>query len=485
MKDIVAKNKAAFAILLIAIFLRVFRFPEFVTFLGDQGRDAVIARRIISLEHFPAIGPTSSVGGVFLGPFFYYLISPFLLLFNFDPVGLAVSSLVFSVAGVILCYFIIKKEINLGSALVYLVFVTFSAVHIDFARTSWNPHLLPITSFLTLYFWHRSTKQEGFMYPVLAGVFASISFQLHYLSLILLAFMCIVWLNDIIVTKKRLPLLFKTGVMIASFLIVISPLILFDLKHDFLNARNFIETLSDKEFVSSSSPLYRILETNAALYRHIFKTEFNLYLALGMSLFLLFLTVRTKDFSKKTFVRLNLFFWIFFILSFGYLNSFRHPHYFTPVYFSFFVVVGYALISLKVASIIRIGLLFFVLGAFIILNAKEYYFFKNRGSNQIEIARRIARSLLDHNPEVPYQIVPEPFTETDGHIRYFLELAGKRPIPEESIEEPTELYILCYRKEGCNELAAPQWQIASFKNAKLDSTWSVEPITIYKVVHGR
>ena len=68
-------------IILAAAFLRLYRLDEFVTFLGDQGRDAIIIKRILTLEHFPAIGAPSSVGQVYLGPFYYYLMAPFLLLF--------------------------------------------------------------------------------------------------------------------------------------------------------------------------------------------------------------------------------------------------------------------------------------------------------------------------------------------------------------------------------------------------------------------
>ncbi len=53
----------------------------------------------------------------------------------------------------------------------------------------------------------------------------------------------------------------------------------------------------------------------------------------------------------------------------------------------------------------------------------------------------------------------------DGHIRYFLEYYGKRPLSEESPEEGKQLYILCYEKE-CDVLNHPQWQIAAFSNKK-------------------
>ena len=65
------------------IFLRFYRFSDFATFLGDQGRDAIIIKRMLTFEHLPAIGAPTSVGQVYLGPFYYYFIAPWLLLFKF------------------------------------------------------------------------------------------------------------------------------------------------------------------------------------------------------------------------------------------------------------------------------------------------------------------------------------------------------------------------------------------------------------------
>jgi hypothetical protein len=48
-----------------------------MTFLGDEGRDALVLLRLFRNFDIPFLGPTASVGGFFLGPFYYYLIAPF------------------------------------------------------------------------------------------------------------------------------------------------------------------------------------------------------------------------------------------------------------------------------------------------------------------------------------------------------------------------------------------------------------------------
>jgi len=473
----------AIAILLIAALLRFFRFTEFVTFLGDQGRDAIIVRRIVTLEHLPAIGPTSSIGGMFLGPFFYYFISPFLLLFNFDPVGLAFSSALFSLVGMAVSYVIIKKLADTMTALLFLVFVCFSSVQIDFARSSWNPNLLPVFSFVAVYLWYKFISSKNTVYPLLFGAVASICMQLHYLTLFLLAAFILMWVKEILVSKEKITLLKKAILAATTFIFFYAPLILFDLKHDFLNTRAFIRVLTNKEVVTNSSSLTRILETNSALYEHMFKFDVNQYVALAISAILFIFVLQNGFFKKKSFLQINTFVLFFYIFAFSLLNSFRHPHYYTPIYYSFFFIFAYCLSHIsEINKGVKYAFIAVFMGVFIYLNASTFYFFKNHGSNQINIARTIAQSLLDHKPQAPYQIVPIPFTETDGHIRYFLEVAGNRPLPEESGDQPKELYILCYEQD-CSELAAPQWQIASFKNATISATWNVDRVKIYKVVH--
>src|SRR3990167_6348382 len=98
---LIRQNYLLIIIFICAIFLRFYRLADFAMFLSDQGRDAIIIKRIITLEHLPAIGAPSSLGGVYLGPFYYYLISPFLLLFNFNPVGLAFGVAFLSMVGLI------------------------------------------------------------------------------------------------------------------------------------------------------------------------------------------------------------------------------------------------------------------------------------------------------------------------------------------------------------------------------------------------
>ena len=127
--NILTKNYLVLiGILLVGVFLRFYRLEGFVTFLGDQGRDAIIVKRIITLEHFPAIGAPTSIGQVYLGPFYYYFIAPWLLFFNYQPIGLAFGVAFFSSLYLLINYLIVKELFDKKIALISTILLSFSSV---------------------------------------------------------------------------------------------------------------------------------------------------------------------------------------------------------------------------------------------------------------------------------------------------------------------------------------------------------------------
>src|SRR3989344_7457131 len=73
-------------IILLAAFFRFYRLPEYMTFLGDEGRDALMIRRILVEHDLPLIGPTTSIGNIYLGPLYYYMMAVPMAIFWLNPV---------------------------------------------------------------------------------------------------------------------------------------------------------------------------------------------------------------------------------------------------------------------------------------------------------------------------------------------------------------------------------------------------------------
>src|SRR3989344_8720574 len=139
-----------FLILIFAAFLRLYRIQDYMTFLGDEGRDVLVVYNILHGK-LTLLGPTASVGGFFLGPTYYYFMTPFLFIFNYSPVGPAVMVALFGIATVWLVYKFSREIFNSRVGLISALLYSISPIVIAYSRSSWNPNIFPFFSLLTLY----------------------------------------------------------------------------------------------------------------------------------------------------------------------------------------------------------------------------------------------------------------------------------------------------------------------------------------------
>jgi len=169
-------------ILGLASFARLYRISEYMTFLGDEGRDVLVVKRMIVDGKLTLLGPTASVGGFFLGPVYYYLMAPFLFLYGLDPVGPAVMVGLFGVATVFLVYKTGRDFFDSQVGLVAAFFYAISPLIITYSRASWNPNLMPFFSLLIIYLLRRAVVEKKYYLLGVVGFLFGITFQLHYLA---------------------------------------------------------------------------------------------------------------------------------------------------------------------------------------------------------------------------------------------------------------------------------------------------------------
>src|SRR3989344_9619531 len=87
-------------VLILALFLRVYKIDQYMIFLGDQGRDARIVKDMVVNLNTPFIGPPTSVGNIYLGPLYYYMMFVPMAIFGLNPVSAAVMNGLIGVATV-------------------------------------------------------------------------------------------------------------------------------------------------------------------------------------------------------------------------------------------------------------------------------------------------------------------------------------------------------------------------------------------------
>src|SRR3989344_2353055 len=173
------------AILLIASFFRLYRVRDYLVFLGDEGRDALVWERMIVDHKFTLLGPTASVGGFYLGPIYYYLTLPFVWIWGLDPVGPAYFVAILGIATVYLVYLFGKRYLNSTIGLTAAFLYSFAPLVVRYSRSSWNPNPVPFFTLAGLMLAHEGIKRRKLWLSVLAGICLGILWQLHYLTLIL------------------------------------------------------------------------------------------------------------------------------------------------------------------------------------------------------------------------------------------------------------------------------------------------------------
>ena len=492
-RKILKENFAFVLIFIAAAFLRLYNLDKTFMFLGDQGRDAIVIKRIISFEHFPAIGPTSSVGGAFLGPFYYYLMAPFLFIFNLNPFGLAFGVSILSLFGILISYLIIKKIIGKGTAIFFSILVSFSAVNINFSRFSWNPNLLPLFSFLSLYFLYCGIfSKRKKLCMVLFGSFLGFSLQLHYLALTLLVTAIVFLLATFFLWREKLG--YKNVALSFSGLFVsLLPLVLFDLKNRFINIKSLFKIFTNQSTKVVGKPSYaiRVLNTNGVFWSDFFQAHLSrtisfIILIILLSAVITLMRRSNKSNKKNAFVFLNILNIIVFVLLFAVFFVVRHPHYYLLIYYSVFLLIAVVFDELlKLNRYFGLVIIVIFLSLYIYLNSLVFAVnLKPRKESPVARSRKIALSVLPNVDKKVFQLVPLPYTATDSDVRYFLEVYGKRPLSFDSPQEADEIFVLCYQPK-CQVLGNKQWQIAAFHNPKVVKIWKVEDVVVYKVVHGK
>ena len=115
------------ALLAAAVLLRFYNLSGTLLFQADQGRDALVVRHLLTQGDLIFIGPVTSIGNMYLGPFYYYFMAPFLLLANFSPLGPAIGVALVNVLLVFFTYYWGRQMVGKTAAMWAAFFTCFSA----------------------------------------------------------------------------------------------------------------------------------------------------------------------------------------------------------------------------------------------------------------------------------------------------------------------------------------------------------------------
>ena len=497
---IVRENILVLFILSIGAFLRLYRIADYMTFLGDEGRDVLVVKRLIVNFDIPFIGPTASVGGFFLGPLYYYLMAPFLWLFRLSPVGPAVMVALFGIATIYLVYLSGRIFFNKNTAYMAASLYALSPLVISYSRSSWNPNLVPFFSLLLIFSLFQSVKTGKKIWFFLCGVSLGAGMQFHYLFLFLFPPLIIF----VFLERKKLNLGKFIFLSLSGFMLFMFPFIAFELKNHFPNTKTIYQFLLSGKEISAASENWRVKLFNIIFRlfaRLVFfypapeqlerfgKTRLFFWnLSIITSIISSFVLLIFQSVKKKQVQSVLLLLWWFFGVGLFYFYHKQIYDYYLGIMFALpFLLLGNLLSEIAQMRILK-PLIFLGVVSLIILNwsGRPFIYEPNRQFKQTET---VSRFVFGQAGGEPFNFALLTNSNSDHAYRYFFEIWGMPPVIIENEEKDPErktvadqLLVIC-EMDDCKPLGHPLWEIAGFGRAEIVFESRVGYLKIFKLVH--
>lgn len=364
LKSLVYSKKLAwlvfFIVLAISLYLKVlpvlnYNFP----FTMDQARDMLDIRHIIELRNPTLIGPTTSINGVFLGPFYYYFnLLPYIVSGG-DPAALTYWNILWYAIGAgLLFWFFYKKDIVF--ALVGSVIYMMAPAFFYSSRFFWNANPMPYMTVFYILSLFSFFRKQSYLGAAILGLIAGLSMQVEAaFGVIFLPFFLVFG----IIYRAKLKFL---AVGLATFGLTLVPQILFELRNNFVMSKTFLSEISGaSQILGEKLPIGKVFENHLNTYidfcNQILELPYNLSsILVGVSFgYLLYLAI--KKILDKEYRLLFMICSGFILFSFSFYMLYHYP------------IKGWYLLGLRVPYIILIAL--FLTNIF---NIKKYgYIFKS------------------------------------------------------------------------------------------------------------
>lgn len=483
-------------ILILAIFLRFYNLRSSVMFQGDQGRDVLVVSRIFKNLDPVFIGPVTSIGNMYLGPFYYYFMLPFLFLTYPDPMGPVFAVAALSILTIFLLFKITSKIFDRKTAYLTTIFFTLSAGVVNLARFSWNPNIAPFFSLLMFYFTYLAWKKNA-KYWLMVSVCFSLLIQLHYVTLLAISGAGIIFLIALIEKiklqknkffSKEKKFLGNIVLAILIFILSLTPLVLFDLKHGSVNLKSFASILTEKESFNlerkSDRKGFGVItkfisidlkdRASQVLFEASFAVNKNNHPLLFVALIFtaIYLVKNRKKLSDGEIVLLA-------YLAPGILGVSLYQHQVYEHYIAYlfpFVYMFYGLFFTKfknkwLAATLLIPFLIY----FIVSNAQRYSIKSNSWTiddmkkTSDEIYKRVGQ-----NEKYNIVLLASSKDLYGMNYRYFLSTNENEPVEMEDHHSATKLFIINEEKVEKNILNSKIYEIVVFPNKNIQEIFQIE-----------
>ena len=195
------------SILVVGIFLRTYKFHDWLRFNADQGRDAEIVSEVLEgTQPWPLLGPKAGGTTFQLGPVFYYFQIASAKVFGNTPDKMAYPDLLAGILAIPLLFLFLRKYFETRISFALSGVFALSQFAIRWARFAWNPNSTPLWVLLFLYAIHeiiRKKDNQKIWWSLVAGLSVGVGVQLHTMLLLALPITLLILFVYLLIKKNQ------------------------------------------------------------------------------------------------------------------------------------------------------------------------------------------------------------------------------------------------------------------------------------------
>ncbi|MEI7891307.1 MAG: phospholipid carrier-dependent glycosyltransferase [bacterium] len=261
---------ALLLIMVVAIFVRTYKFDDYLYFKMDQSRDALMITNAVENgpQYLPLLGARAGAvklkhGFLRLGPIFYYFqYASGVIFHSTEAYVYAYPDLFFSILAIPLVFLLVGLYFSRRNALLITAMYAFSFLIIQYSRFAWNPNSLQFFLLLSFYgllrFLDESSNKRKNWWLALWMTSMTIGSQLHFfgffsivgISGLLIIFHYQFWKKENVLAFLKKDELKVIGhyalIMTFIFAVFYTPVIISDFYRGGENTHNFFEALGSK-----------------------------------------------------------------------------------------------------------------------------------------------------------------------------------------------------------------------------------------------
>ena len=335
------KKQILISIIVFAVFyfFRFYNIEHRVSFGWDQEQPAYQIKQLIQNYKPILLGPRV-VGdkGFFLAPYYTYILVPFFLLSKLHPWAYLFFLLTYNMFFFFISLDLLKKIFDFNHAVFFLLFWSINPMMAHYDVTSWNPIFIPLLIMTTFWLMKKIGVDKHDLYYIFFGLLLGVGINMHFQFIFILFFS-----TFFLIISRKLLTLKKLILLIASFIFTFFPLLVFDLRHNFLNINLFINFFTEASRNTSNNIFSWIpVFTNFLEPIIYFKSQTTTFLFYLLAITILVILIkRTQKFLRNFYISV-LFLWLIFPFGFAKYGQRPSEYYFIFLYpFMYIIIINF------------------------------------------------------------------------------------------------------------------------------------------------